>query len=112
MVAVGCLGHEIPYPSSLRGWGLYDDSLFDLAYNNFVELSKKRNKFAMFLLTLDTHHPNGHPSKSCENISYGDGSNPMLNSVACSDYLIAGFIEKIFVIFFTKEKRTMPFVAF
>ncbi len=81
--------------SYLKGWGLYDDSLLDLSYNHFIELSKTKNKFAIFLLTLDTHHPKGRPSESCDKIVYQDGSNPMLNSVACSDYLISKFIERL-----------------
>ena len=81
--------------SYVSGWGLYDDSLFDLAYERFVELTKRGKKFGLFLLTLDTHHPNGHPSKSCQDIVYGDGSNPMLNAVACSDYLIGKFVERV-----------------
>lgn len=76
-------------------WGLYDDSLFDLAYQRFVELSETYDKFGLFLLTLDTHHPDGHPSKSCQGIIYKDGSNAMLNAVAGSDYLITKFVNKI-----------------
>lgn len=76
-------------------WGLYDDSLFDMAYNRFIELSEVGNKFGLFMLTLDTHHPNGHPSASCKDIKYKDGSNPILNAVACSDHLISMFINKI-----------------
>lgn len=86
---------KLQNPNYRTWWGLYDDSLFDLTYNNFIELSENQNKFAMFLLTLDTHHPNGNPSKSCNGVVYKDGANPMLNAVACSDYLIASFIEKI-----------------
>jgi phosphoglycerol transferase len=76
-------------------WGLYDDSLFDMVYNRFIELSEQGGKFAIFTLTLDTHHPNGHPSKSCKDIKYKDGSNSILNAVACSDCLITKFIKKI-----------------
>jgi hypothetical protein len=32
-------------------------------------------------LTLDTHHPDGHPSRSCDGSIYRDGSNPILNAV-------------------------------
>ncbi|MCK4824891.1 sulfatase-like hydrolase/transferase, partial [bacterium] len=77
------------------GWGLFDDSLFDLAYKRFVELSALDDKFGLFLLTLDTHHPKGHLSKSCQGKIYDDGLNPMLNAVACSDYLITEFINEI-----------------
>jgi phosphoglycerol transferase len=77
------------------GWGLYDDSLFGFLYSRFIELSEIGDKFGLFTLTLDTHHPNGHPSKSCADIKYKDGSNAILNSVACSDHLISNFIKKI-----------------
>lgn len=77
------------------GWGLYDDSLLDMVYSRFIELSEAGEKFGLFTLTLDTHHPNGHPSKSCEHIQYQDGSNKILNAVACSDYLITNLIKKI-----------------
>lgn len=82
-------------PDYKSWWGLYDDSIFNLMYKRFIELSELGDKFGLFTLTLDTHHPKGHPSKSCDDISYGDASNPILNSVACSDYLISNFVQKI-----------------
>jgi phosphoglycerol transferase len=45
------------------GWGLYDDSLLEMGYNRFVDLSEAGDKFGLFLLTLDTHHPNGRLRK-------------------------------------------------
>ncbi|MCP4651960.1 MAG: sulfatase-like hydrolase/transferase [Candidatus Omnitrophica bacterium] len=75
-------------------WGLYDDFVIDCAYQRFIELSETKDKFGLFLLTLDTHF-NGRQSKSCQNIAYKDGSNSMLNAVAGSDYLIANFVKKI-----------------
>ncbi len=77
------------------GWGLYDDSLFEMAYRRYLELSEAGDKFGLFMLTLDTHHPNGHPSASCKGTEYNDGSNEILNAVACSDYLITSFVERI-----------------
>lgn len=93
------LGRDELYPrlkdkNYLNGWGLYDDTLLDIVYERFIELSKKNKRFGLFTLTLDTHHPNGHISKSC-NSKYKDGSNPILNAVVCSDYLISKFINKI-----------------
>ncbi len=85
---------KIVNKSYVGWWGIYDDSLFDLAYNHFVKLSKTQEKFAMFLLTLDTH-PEGLPSKSCDSGVYSDANRSMLNAVACSDYLIAKFIRQI-----------------
>ena len=82
-------------PSYQTPWGLYDDTLFDIAMNDFKKYSKGKQKFAMFLSTMDTHHPYGHVSKSCKAQHYKDGSNSMLNAVACSDELIAKFIKQI-----------------
>ena len=76
-------------------WGLYDDTLLDIAMNDFKKASKSKQKFAMFLSTMDTHHPYGHVSKSCKAQTYKDGGNSMLNAVACSDELIAKFIKQI-----------------
>jgi len=79
----------------LNGWGLYDDTLLELVYNRFIELSKKEKKFGLFTLTLDTHHPNGHISKTCGDLKYKDGKNPILNAVSCSDRLLSNFINRI-----------------
>ena len=78
-----------------NGWGLYDDTVLGKVYDKFEELSKRGKPFGLFLLTLDTHHPRGMTSKSCENIPYGNGENPILNAVHCSDKLLYEFINKI-----------------
>ncbi len=81
--------------SYVTGWGLYDDSTLDIAFEKYEKLSQDNKKFALFTLTLDTHQPFGHPSKSCKDIPYRKGENPILNAVHCSDYLISKFIRKI-----------------
>ncbi|MDP2692643.1 MAG: sulfatase-like hydrolase/transferase [bacterium] len=84
------------YKTGLRPWGLYDDDLFDFVYNEFLKISENKEKYAMFMITLDTHHPEGHSSPSCDGIKYKSGSNSMLNAVACTDKLVSEFVEKIF----------------
>jgi phosphoglycerol transferase len=79
----------------LNPWGLYDDTLFDLVYDKFEILSSKKQPFALYLATIDTHHPKGHEAKECKKYYYQDGSNPMLNAVHCTDHLLSDFIEKI-----------------
>ncbi len=76
-------------------WGIHDDMLFDHATQIFLDLASHAQPFALFLLTLDTHHPTGHISPSCEEIIYADGGNPMLNAVHCADFLVSGFLEQI-----------------
>lgn len=78
-----------------NGWGLYDDTLFDAVYERFAALSERGEKFGLFTLTLDTHHPEGHTSARCADIPYEDGGNSILNAVRCSDRLIGEFVEKI-----------------
>lgn len=79
----------------INGWGLYDDSLLDVAHAEYKKLSSTKEPFALFVYTLDTHHPEGHLSKSCADDLYGDGSNSILNTVKCSDILVSKFIKKI-----------------
>lgn len=84
-------------PAYLAEWGLQDDTLFALGRDRFQALSEAETPFVLTMLTLDTHHPNGHAdtNRACAGMQYGDGSNPMLNSVLCDDYLAGAFIEDI-----------------
>lgn len=79
----------------VNAWGIYDDVLLDQAYQRFEELSQEASPFALFALTLDTHHPRGHLSRRCDGMLYGDGGNPILNAVKCSDHLVSEFVRKI-----------------
>jgi phosphoglycerol transferase len=85
----------ISEPGYQSGWGLYDDSLLDLAFGQVSTLATGSEPFATFILTLDTHIPNGNPSRSCDGHYYADGADPMLNAVACTDLLVAGFIKRL-----------------
>lgn len=76
-------------------WGLYDDTLLDLAFKEYLELSQKEKPFGLFLLTVDTHAPRGYISRSCENLTYKDSSNQILNAIHCSDLVVSNFIRKV-----------------
>ncbi len=91
------LSDEMEDPDYLAEWGLQDDTLFDLARRKTSDLAKQKAPFALTLLTLDTHHPNGHAetNKKCKDDPYLDGANPMLNSVKCVDHLAGQFIQEI-----------------
>lgn len=82
-------------PDYVNGWGLYDDTLFNFADLALDELNKQDEPYALFLSTMDTHHPGGHPSKVCDGFVYGDGANSILNAVACSDRLVSDFVNGI-----------------
>lgn len=79
----------------LTYWGLYDDELLNLTFDSFEKLNKQEEKFGLVVLTLDTHHPRGYISKSCENLKYRKGEIEILNAVQCSDKLISEFIKKV-----------------
>ena len=82
-------------PTYVNGWGLYDHSLLDLVYDRYTELAANHQPFGLFLLTLNTHSPDGLPSKSDELSPYGDGSNRMLTAVKASALHIVKFVRRV-----------------
>lgn len=87
---------EQPLPeSAFSGWGVYDDTLLQIVYDEFVALSEEDGPFALFALTMDTHPPNHHVPPSCEGVHYGDGSSKALNSLRCTDRLVSELIDRI-----------------
>jgi phosphoglycerol transferase len=78
-----------------HGWGFNDDVLFDFAFDRFEDLSRASNPFAMFMLTVDTHPPDGRLSQSCQGIEYKNGDNRMLNAVACTDLIVSRLVSRI-----------------
>ncbi|MGE6322024.1 sulfatase-like hydrolase/transferase [Pseudomonas oryzihabitans] len=76
-------------------WGIYDDSLFEIALEKIKKESLKEGKFSFFILTLDTHAPAGHKTPSCGHTPYADGHSGTLNSVKCADALLSKFLNEI-----------------
>jgi phosphoglycerol transferase len=87
--------HKIVSNSSLSPWGLYDDDLYKVLTERYNKLNGSENPFGIFALTLDTHHPDGYISNSCEGLIYQDGKNPILNAVHCADQLAGKFIDNL-----------------
>ncbi|TKI07746.1 phosphatidylglycerol--membrane-oligosaccharide glycerophosphotransferase [Martelella alba] len=84
-------------PAYKNEWGWYDDTLLDIVYNQFMALSSQNKRFALFALTVDTHHPDGYISRSCNRkvYDYNGVENKSLSAVSCSQQHIADLIEKI-----------------
>ncbi|MDC8445832.1 MAG: sulfatase-like hydrolase/transferase [Nitrosomonas sp.] len=77
----------------LSGWGLYDDSLFAIAEEKFKLLAQSHRPFNLTLLTLDTHHPDGHASRTCPGYRFYE--NTMLDAIHCTDFLLNQFLASI-----------------
>ncbi|PCI75374.1 MAG: hypothetical protein COB20_12990 [SAR86 cluster bacterium] len=84
---------ELEDPDYVNGWGLYDDSLFAQALEQFNSLAASEQPFNLTLLTVDTHHPTGEPSASCG--EYDQIDNSILNAVHCTDYLLGEFLDQV-----------------
>ncbi len=84
-------------PTYRNDWGFYDDTVLDETWKKFEELSQSGKRFSLFALTVDTHHPDGFISRTCQRKSYDmDGKkNLSFSAVSCSQEHIAALIEKI-----------------
>lgn len=87
------LADRLADPGYRNSWGLFDDALLDMAYDQFVEMAKGDEPVALSVLTLDTHHPTGHASASCK--PYLEIDNKILQAVHCTDQLIFDFIRRL-----------------
>ncbi|WP_416410151.1 phosphatidylglycerol--membrane-oligosaccharide glycerophosphotransferase [Pantoea sp. App145] len=91
------LKDRVTDPNYRNNWGYYDDTVMDEVFKKFEELSSQQKRFALFTLTVDTHHPDGFISRTCEHKSYSyDGKpNQSFSAVACSQEHVARLIARI-----------------
>ncbi|BBV67766.1 TPA: phosphatidylglycerol--membrane-oligosaccharide glycerophosphotransferase [Kluyvera ascorbata] len=84
-------------PNYKNDWGYYDDTVLDEAWKKFESLSREGKRFSLFTLTVDTHHPDGFISRTCNRKKYeiGGKTNQSFSAVTCSQENIAEFINKI-----------------
>ncbi len=76
-----------------NGWGLYDDTLLEMAAAKIDTLAKSETPYLLSVLTVDTHQPSGHIPKDC--IPYAEGDNKILNAVTCNDRIVGTFIKDL-----------------
>ncbi|WP_347290631.1 phosphatidylglycerol--membrane-oligosaccharide glycerophosphotransferase [Kluyvera georgiana] len=84
-------------PAYKNDWGYYDDTVLDEAWKKFETLSREGKRFSLFTLTVDTHHPDGFISRTCNRKKYdiNGKANQSFSAVTCSQENIAEFINKI-----------------
>lgn len=72
-------------------WGYYDDTVFALALEQFRRLADGGRPFALFVLSMDTHHPRALPSPSCPHLD----DDVMRQAIACTDRNVSAFIDAV-----------------
>ncbi|KGT94600.1 phosphoglycerol transferase I [Erwinia typographi] len=84
-------------PNYRNDWGWYDDTLLDVVFDKYLELAKQNRPFSLFALTVDTHHPDGFISRTCQRKTYPYNGKPneSFAAVACSQEHIARLIQRI-----------------
>lgn len=87
----------VPDPGYRNDWGFYDDTVLDEVWKKYQELSESGQRFSLFTLTVDTHHPDGFISRTCDRKKYeiGGKTNQSFSAVTCSQEHVAALIEKI-----------------
>jgi phosphoglycerol transferase len=91
------LKSRVADPDYRNNWGFYDDTVMDEVWQQFEQLSQQKQPFALFTLTVDTHHPDGFISRGCDRKSYRYEGKPnqSFSAVACSQQHIARLIDRI-----------------
>lgn len=88
------LKHRFPGRSNI--WGLHDEDMLQVAYEQVAELSANAAPFSLMLTTLGGHAPTGLVSPSCETVPFvSRQANDTLKGFACSNWLVERFISRL-----------------
>lgn len=80
--------------TAANSWGLSDTDLFNQALERVLELKETKQPFNLTLLTLGTHLP-GVSYQDCKPYTKTNTSDPFLDAIHCSDYLVGRFINQL-----------------
>lgn len=84
------------FPGRFNSWGLHDEDMLQIAYEQVVELSQRDEPFSLMLTTLGGHAPYGLVSPVCEDIPFAaDQVNNTLKGFACTNLLVERFIQRL-----------------
>lgn len=70
-------------------WGIEDKKMFSFAKEELSNISLQDKPFAAYILTVDTHQPNGYLDSSCSN----NENTPYKNALRCSSFMIDEFLN-------------------
>ncbi|GGX83848.1 hypothetical protein GCM10007160_08870 [Litchfieldella qijiaojingensis] len=82
-------------PEYVNSWGLYDDSLLNMAIEEIQRLDTHSAPWGLFALTLAGHAPTGYPARSCEKRQGEFDGTDILYSVKCSAWLARDFLNRL-----------------
>ena len=74
-----------------KWWGIEDKKLFEISKNEITEIAKKGEPFAVSLITIDTHFPDGYLDEDCKE----EFDDKMSNAYLCSSNKITDFVNWI-----------------
>lgn len=72
-------------------WGFEDRKLYQFAKEEIDSLSKIDKPFAVYMLTVDTHQPNGYVDDSCA-VQVGDVDGLLPKSLRCASIMLDSFM--------------------
>ncbi len=89
------LSPHLDDPDYLNSWGLYDDSLMDMAVQRVRALQNQPEPFGLFAVTLSAHPPYGHPAQTCRDNQGAFDGKDILYSIKCTGWLTRRFVERL-----------------
>lgn len=76
-----------------NNWGLSDYTLYSLMKKELFSLEKKDQPFALYMMTVDTHFPEGEKSKACESEIKNDDKTQFTGILRCASKQVNSFVE-------------------
>ncbi|SIQ55440.1 phosphoglycerol transferase [Rhizobium sp. RU33A] len=84
------------FPGRVNLWGLHDEDMLQVAYEQVSELDKQSAPYSLMLTTLGGHAPTGLISPSCEALPFVSRQpNDTLKAFACTNWLVERFVDRL-----------------
>ncbi|MGL3608939.1 sulfatase-like hydrolase/transferase [Rhizobium sp. G187] len=84
------------FPGRSNAWGLHDEDMFDVAYDEIRDLQREQGPFSVMLTTLGGHSPVGFISPACDAEPFVTSQpNHTLEGFACTNLLVERFVKRL-----------------